>query len=164
MFFLIIIGYLHSSEGNNLTRQIHIIQLISFSIQDCVREGTFLFKERTMSVIRANAIYVDQSTPEDVLAIHYEPRSDFINLSKLNVLVLARKLEAEEGEESQRTLTLKGWIWENVVKVLEIIAQEMRMDIEIELTSDEDIRMRIVREECLMDMISGGTSVTSMLH
>ena len=81
-----------------------------------------------------------------MLAIHYEPRSDFINLSKLNVLVLVRKLEGEEGEESQRTLTLKGWIWENMVKILEIIAQETSMDIEIELTSDEDIRMSMLRK------------------
>ena len=82
-----------------------------------------------MSVNRANTLYVDQGTSDRVLAIHYEPRSDFINLSKLNVLVLGRKLEAEEGEESQRTLTLKGWIWKNMVKVFEILAQETRMDI-----------------------------------
>ena len=63
-----------------------------------------------MSVNRANTLYVNQGTSEDVLGFHYEPRSDFINLSKLSVLVLIRKLEAEKGEESQRTLTLKGWI------------------------------------------------------
>ena len=79
MFFIIIIGYLHITEGNNLTRQIYT-STYSFSIQDCVREGTFLFKERTMSVNRANTLYVDQGTSDDVLAIHYEPRSDFIKV------------------------------------------------------------------------------------
>ena len=59
--------------------------------------------------------------------------------SKLNVLVLIRKPEAEKGEESQRTLTLKGWIWENMVKVFEILAQETKMDIEIELTSKGEV-------------------------
>ena len=77
MFFIIIIGYLHIVGGNNLTRQIYT-STHSFSIQDSVREGTFLFTERTMSVNRANILYVDQGTSNDVLAIQYEPRSDFI--------------------------------------------------------------------------------------
>ena len=146
-FIIIIIGYLHIAEGNNFTRQIHILQLISFPIQDCVREGTFLFKERTMSVNRANTYYVDQGIPKSVLGLQYMPRSDFINLSKLGMLVIIKKLEEEKGEESQETLTLKGWIWENMVKVFEILAHETRMDIEVELEPKGKLRMKIQREK-----------------
>ena len=58
-----------------------------------------------MSVIRASILYMGEDTSSNDMFIQYKPRSDFINLSKLNVLVLARKLEAEEGEKSQRTCT-----------------------------------------------------------
>ena len=95
--------------------------------------------------------------------ILYKPRSDFINLSKLNVLGLARKLEASEREESQRTLTLRGWIWENMVRVIETTANGMRMDRWIESTSDGDMRLSIVRENRLMGIVSESVSVTSML-
>ena len=66
-----------------------------------------------MTVNRAISLYVNQDMPDKDISVHYEPRSDFINLSKLNVLVLARKLETEERKESQRTLTLigSGRIW-----------------------------------------------------
>ena len=49
------------------------------------------------------------------------------------------------------------------MKVLEIIAQETRMDVEIELTSDEDIRMSMLKEKCILGVTSESTSVTSML-
>ena len=64
-----------------------------------------------MAVIRANAEYVNQGIPEHAMGIHYVPRSDFINLSKLGPLVLIKKLGENKGEESQEILTLQGWIW-----------------------------------------------------
>ena len=42
--------------------------------------GTFLFKERIMALIRANADYVNQGmTKGDALGLHYVRGSDFIN-------------------------------------------------------------------------------------
>ena len=51
-----------------------------------------------------------------------------------------------------------------MVKVFEILAQETRMDIEIELTSNKKIRMKIQREKYIMGFTSENVSVTSMLH
>ena len=76
------------------------------------------------------------------MCILYKPRSDFINLSKLNVLGLARKLEAMKRKESQRTQTLKRWIWENVVRVIDIIGSGMRMKWKIQSTSDGDMSLK----------------------
>jgi len=104
-----------------------------------------------------------EGTSSNDLSIQYKPRSDFINLSKLNVLVLARKLEANEGEESQGTSTPRGWIWENMVRVAETIAKDMSMDMDVEPTSDGDMRLCIVRKICIMGITSESASVTSML-
>ena len=120
-------------------------------------------QERIMSVIRASVIYMEDSTHCNDVSILLKPRSDFINLSKLSVLGLARKLEANEGEESQRTLTQRGCIWENMMRIAEIIANSMRMEIKIESTSDRDIRLSIVRENRLMGIVSESVSVTSVL-
>ena len=106
---------------------------------------------------------MEDDTHCDDVCILYKPRSDFINLSKLNVLGLARKLEASEREESQRTLTLRGWIWENMVRVIETIANGMSMDQEIKSISDGDIRLSIVRKNHLMGIVSESVNATSML-
>ena len=92
-----------------------------------------------MAVNRANRLYMNQSMPPEDTSIHYKPRSDFINLSKLNALVLARKLEAEERKESQGTLTLRRWIWENLANFMAILANETRVDIEMRTTIEKKI-------------------------
>ena len=117
-----------------------------------------------MSVNRANTYYVDQGTPKRVLGLHYMPRSDFINLSKLGMLVIIKKLEEEKGEESQGTLTLQGWIWENMVKVFEILAYETRMDMEVGLEPKGKLKMKIHREKYIMGFTAKNVSVTSTMH
>ena len=59
-----------------------------------------------MAVNRANAEYMNQGITKHATVVHYEPRSDFINLTKLGRLVLIKKLEENKEEESQDTLTL----------------------------------------------------------
>ena len=103
-----------------------------------------------MAVNRANSLLMNQGMPSQHLAIHYEPRSDFINLSKLNALMLARKLEADEKKESQGTLTFKGWIWENLANLLAMAAKETRMGIEIESTVEKKLTMKIQMELLIM--------------
>ena len=75
-----------------------------------------------MAVNRANAEYMNQSTSKHATVVHYEPRSDFINLTKLGRLVLIKKQEENKEEESQETSTLQGWIWEKMVKIGENIS------------------------------------------
>ena len=146
MFILIIIiGYLHIFVGNILTRQIYILQLIAF-LSRIVWGRNLSIQERIMSVIRANRLYMEDDTHCNEVCVLYKPRSDFINLSKLNVLGLARNLEAGRREESQRTLTLKRWIWENMVRVIDTIGSGMRMKWEIESTSDGDMSLRNKRK------------------
>ena len=88
----------------------------------------------------------DDTHCNDVCVL-YKPRSDFINLSKLNVLGLARKLQAGKREESQRTLTLKRWIWDNMVRVIDTIGSGIRMKWEIELTSDVRMSTKAYQEQ-----------------
>ena len=114
-----------------------------------------------MSVIRAKGLYMEVDTNSNDVCILYKPRSDFINLSKLNVLGLARKLEAIKRKESQRTPTLKRWIWENMLGVIDTIGSGMRMKWEIESTSDGDMSLNIIREK--HTMVSESVNVTSML-
>ena len=83
----------------------------------------------------------DDTHCNDVCVL-YKPRSDFIILSKLNVLGLARKLEAGKREESQRTPTLKGWIWENVVGVMDTILSSVRMKFGAKKKPDGDIEVK----------------------
>ena len=90
---------------------------------------------------------MEDDTHSSDVCILYKPRSDFINLSKLNVLGLARKLEAIKRMESQRTPTIKGWIWENVVRVIDTIGSGMRMKWKIKSTSDGDMSLNIIREK-----------------
>ena len=117
-----------------------------------------------MAVIRANAEYVNQGIPKHATGIYYVPRSDFINLSKLGKLVLIKKLGENKGEESQGTLTLQGWIWENVVKVLESLALDKSMSIECEPGPKGELEMRIQREKYIMGLTAENTIVTNTMH
>ena len=106
---------------------------------------------------------MEDDTHSSDVCILYKPRSDFINLSKLNVLGLARKLEAIKRKESQRTPTLKVWIWENVVRVIDIIGSGIRMKWKMEPTSDGHMSLKIMREKYTMGIVSESVSVTCML-
>ena len=86
-----------------------------------------------MSVSRAKELYMEDATTSNDVCVLYEPRSDFINLSKLNYLGLARKLEAMKRKEYQRTLTLKRWIWENVVGVIRLHSKQCEDKMEYEM-------------------------------
>ena len=62
---------------------------------------------RTMSVSRAKEHVLEDDTTCDDMWVLYKPESDFINLSKLKYLELAKELEAMKRKESERTPTLK---------------------------------------------------------
>ena len=97
------------------------------------------------------------------VCVLYKPRSDFINLSKLIFWGLARKLEAMKRKESQRTPTMKRWIWENVVRVIDIIGSGMRMKWKMEPKCDGDMSLKILREKYTMGIVSESVSVTCIL-
>ena len=117
-----------------------------------------------MAVIRANAEYMNQSIPKNVIAGHYEPRSDFINLLKLGRLVLIKKLEENKEEESQETLTLQGWIWEKLVKIGESLALKTSIDIDCESIPKRGEEMRVQKEKYIMGITAENTIVTNTMH
>ena len=81
-------------------------------------------KGRPMSVNRAMELDMEDDTICNDVWVLYKPKSDFINLSKLKYVKLAKKLEAMKRKESQsteRTPTLKRWIWESMVGVMDTI-------------------------------------------
>ena len=85
-----------------------------------------------MAVNRAINDYLDNAPDMEDAVIHYKPRSDFINLTKLAKLVLIKKQEEHKEEESQEASTLWGWIWEKMVKIGKIIS----VTTEYEMTSE----------------------------
>ena len=76
-----------------------------------------------MAVNRANAEYdlMNQSITMPATVVHYEPRSDFINLTKLIRLMLTKEKEERKEEESQRESTFGSWIWETLMNLGEMI-------------------------------------------
>ena len=75
-----------------------------------------------MAVIRANLEYAESgfSNLEDP-CLWYKPRSDFINLTKLTMLVLNKKKEEKKEKESQGESTFGSWIWETLKNIGEKI-------------------------------------------
>ena len=74
-----------------------------------------------MAVKRAINEYMEDFSGLEDECIIYQPRSDFINLTKLSRLVLIKNQEENKEEESQEASTLGGWIWEKMMKIGEII-------------------------------------------
>ena len=75
-----------------------------------------------MAVIRATLEYAELgfSNLED-LYFWYKPGSDFINLTKLTMLVLNKKKEEKKEKESQEESTFGSWIWEALKNIGEKI-------------------------------------------
>ena len=74
-------------------------------------------KKRSMLVNRAMDLDMEDNTICNDVLVLCKPKSDFINLSKLKYVKIARKLEARKRRESKktgRTSTLKngsGRMW-----------------------------------------------------
>ena len=75
-----------------------------------------------MAVIRATLDYAEAkfSLLEDE-CLWYKPGSDFINLTKLTLLVLQKKKEENAKNESQKESTFGSWIWETLRNIGEKI-------------------------------------------
>ena len=71
-----------------------------------------------MAVIRATLGYAKAgfSDLEDP-CLWYKPGSDFINLTKLTLLVLNKKKEGKKEKESQEESTFGSWIWETLKNI-----------------------------------------------
>ena len=70
-----------------------------------------------MAVNRATLDYSELYSKLEEPCIWYKPRSDFINLTKLVRLVLTKKNEEKEKEESKREQTFGGWVWETIMNI-----------------------------------------------
>ena len=116
-----------------------------------------------MSVNGTIGLVMENSTNSNDMWILYKPKSDFINLSKLSHLELAKKLEAMNKEESnnrERTPTLERWVWENMVGVIDILLCNMKRSLEVNLESDGDVSLKASREKYIMGILSERVSIT----
>ena len=87
----------------------------------------------------------DNMISNDVILL-YKPKSDFINLTNLSQVEIAKKEKAikrRESEKTGRTSALKGWIWENVVGVMDIITSTVEENEKVVQTSDGELKMSI---------------------
>ena len=119
-----------------------------------------------MSVNRAMDPDIEDNTICNDVLILYKPKSDFFNLSKLKYVKLARKLEAMKRKESQsteRTPTLKRWIWESMVGVMDTVVSSVRMNMKVKQKPNGDVRLKIRREKYIMGILSERESITCSL-
>ena len=106
---------------------------------------------------------MDQGIPKCATVVYYEPRSDFINLTKLGRLVLIKKQEENKEEESPATATLQGWIWEKMVKIGENKSLGTSFKITCKSMSKRRIDMTIQKEKYIMGITAESTAMTSTM-
>ena len=63
----------------------------------------------------------------------------------------------------ERTPTLKGWIWENVVGVMDTILSSVRMKLGAKKKPDGDIEVKVRRKKYIMGILSEKVSMTCSL-
>ena len=70
-----------------------------------------------MAVTRATLVYHKFFSMLEDECIWYKPGSDFINLTKLTLLVLQKKKEENAKKESQKESTFGDWIWKTLKNI-----------------------------------------------
>ena len=110
-----------------------------------------------MIVNRTLDIKMENHTVSNDVVILYKPKSDFINLTIISQLEVANKektIKRRESEETGRTSALKGWIWEKMVGVMDIIANSVEERERVVQTADGEIRMIIRKRKYSMGWLT----------
>ena len=119
-----------------------------------------------MADIRGMDSNMENNMGSNAGVLLYNPWSDFINLTKLKQVKIARKLKARkrrESEETGRTSALKRWIWENVEGVMDIKMSRVVEKMKVVQTSNGDMRVSIKRRKYTMGLVTEEMSMTCSL-
>ena len=87
----------------------------------------------------------------------YTPGIQFINLSKLKDILVARQREAKkrrESEEVGRMADTKKWLWETIIKVTTAIFNCCREGKNVQTNSDGEMMMEVWRKKSSLGIVT----------